>query len=408
MDTEIKETVEQLYALRAGLSLASLEYDEVEKIKGEIKEKSEKAEVEISEKSTVSLKHKTDAERIRDDRVSINQSNISKNRARESELSIWQENYDEYSKAFNKARMKISVIIFCFLLAVCVSIGSIVLMSKYKMDYDYKSTIGFASFCVSGIAMVGLGAGFFSIKDEAPSFKNKKRVAGQKIKELQAEAVRAEYSEKDVLHMVSEDVDYINHMRESSRLQEEIVAMEEAIAEKQHLAEREIQVYSKKGKAIYDSLVPQFSSLLDERDWKNIDLVIYYLETGRAKTMQEALQQVDLYRHTEQITSALEYATGAICETIRKGMSHLSGVISTCTGKMITELKEIQKNQAYIEHQLVLNNESIEQLISEQRLQNALVKKSYETSEKMMGNISKMREYADEAYFANRNKWYRE
>ena len=52
---------------------------------------------------------------------------------------------------------------------------------------------------------------------------------------------------------------------------------------------------------MYERLVAQFKSVLDIRDWKYIDLIIFYFESGRADTLKESLQQVDRPVQTDEI-----------------------------------------------------------------------------------------------------------
>lgn len=69
----------------------------------------------------------------------------------------------------------------------------------------------------------------------------------------------------------------------------------------------------------YRELLEQFSSLLDERDWKNLDLVIYQIETGRADSIKEALHQVDRELQTERIVKSVFNAAAmqATLQTLR-------------------------------------------------------------------------------------------
>ena len=53
---------------------------------------------------------------------------------------------------------------------------------------------------------------------------------------------------------------------------------------------------------LYSALEKEFSALLDPRDWKYVDLVIFYFETGRAESMKEALQ-LRSEEHTSELQS---------------------------------------------------------------------------------------------------------
>ena len=67
----------------------------------------------------------------------------------------------------------------------------------------------------------------------------------------------------------------------------------------------------------------QFDHLLSETDWQNVDLLIFYLETGRADSLKEALQLVDRQRQTNQITHAVSAAA-----------NHISGAIHTASVRL--------------------------------------------------------------------------
>ena len=79
-------------------------------------------------------------------------------------------------------------------------------------------------------------------------------------------------------------------------------------------------------KALVDSAVKAYP-VIDFRDWGNVDLLIYYFETGRADSVKEALQLVDRQRQTDQITQALEMASAEINRTIHQSMVQLGSAL---------------------------------------------------------------------------------
>ncbi len=68
--------------------------------------------------------------------------------------------------------------------------------------------------------------------------------------------------------------------------------------------------------------------LIDFRDWENVDLIIYYFETGRADDMKEALQLVDRQRQTDEIVDAIEMASKSICKTFKNTMGWLGSSLA--------------------------------------------------------------------------------
>ncbi len=68
--------------------------------------------------------------------------------------------------------------------------------------------------------------------------------------------------------------------------------------------------------------------LIDFRDWENVDLIIYYFETGRADDMKEALQLVDRQRQTDQIAQAIAMASREISRTFDDSMRRLGSALA--------------------------------------------------------------------------------
>lgn len=68
--------------------------------------------------------------------------------------------------------------------------------------------------------------------------------------------------------------------------------------------------------------------LIDFRDWENVDLIIYYFETGRADDMKEALQLVDRQRQTDQIARAIAMASKEISRTFDDSMRRLGSSLA--------------------------------------------------------------------------------
>ena len=70
---------------------------------------------------------------------------------------------------------------------------------------------------------------------------------------------------------------------------------------------------------IKTALENQISSLLNVRDWGNLDLIIYYYETGRADSIKEALRLIDLESRGGNLNSALCKANKEIGNSIKSG-----------------------------------------------------------------------------------------
>lgn len=91
-------------------------------------------------------------------------------------------------------------------------------------------------------------------------------------------------------------------------------------------------------KDLYNALYKEYNSIVDARDWKHLDLIIFYYETGRADTLKEALQQVDRQVQTNEIIKAIDKASKDICNTIRQSMQQLSNQMTSCFNQLSVQL----------------------------------------------------------------------
>ena len=153
--------------------------------------------------------------------------------------------------------------------------------------------------------------------------------------------------------------------------------------------------------SVYEALKDEYVPLLDVRDWENLDLVIYYLETGRADNIKEALQQVDRHEHG----LAMEKAMSQINNTLVSGFSKMNDTIVKCASIISTQLQDIALEQHRI-------NENISSLtgtvikatsFSANAMMRALKAKSNVSSKQLMDDVHQMRIYAENAEIKKRN-----
>ncbi len=145
-----------------------------------------------------------------------------------------------------------------------------------------------------------------------------------------------------------------------------------------------ILLTAREANPVYDQLKTVSTNLLDERDWQHLDIVIYMLETGRADTIKEALQQADLYVRHNEIRHMLATATMAICTTIQENIRTLSRTIDT-------RLREIQNTLAENNQTQKSISLGMQRLIGTQELSNALLEKANVSSERFVEELSELR-----------------
>ncbi len=119
-------------------------------------------------------------------------------------------------------------------------------------------------------------------------------------------------------------------------------------------------------KNIYETLVQKFKSILDVRDWKYIDLIIFYFETRRADTLKEALQQVDRRIQTDEIIDAVENASSSLASSINSSLMVLGNSLNNSINSLSKQLT-IQHNEqlnklSQINDQLISNNKQLKEM----------------------------------------------
>ena len=115
---------------------------------------------------------------------------------------------------------------------------------------------------------------------------------------------------------------------------------------------------------------------IDVRDWKYVDTLIFYFETGRADSVKEALQHLDKEIQTKEIISTIKQSAEYICNTIK-----------TCTRQITERLDRISSQLSSIAF-----SQSI--MIQQQTLQTALMAKMARSSESLASDVNYMAERA--------------
>ncbi len=169
-------------------------------------------------------------------------------------------------------------------------------------------------------------------------------------------------------------------------------------------------------KAAYAVAQKEFGTFLDERDWRNVDYIIFNFETGRALDMRDALLQVDNERRAERLETAVVGATREISASIRRASSTMQEGFrvlgsqiaaqtqatmqlarqSAQTAQQIGKLSE-QQAAIHAASMAALEN-GISRIVSSNATQNALLEKINVSSTSMAQDISSMRAYGVSVY----------
>lgn len=134
---------------------------------------------------------------------------------------------------------------------------------------------------------------------------------------------------------------------------------------------------------LFDYMMEEFNDFLDYRDWQNVDLIIFYIETRRAETIKEALYQVDRQNQADTIAMAcneisvsIRNLSSSMMITINNCFSHLENRISEQYKSQTKMFKDIN-NSLNLELDSMKSNvaEHIKSITSQQSIQNALISK---------------------------------
>lgn len=147
---------------------------------------------------------------------------------------------------------------------------------------------------------------------------------------------------KDLMSFISEwDEDIQKYKKELDEASQKLIK-----------SKQDLEMYTKKrnevvipnstrmAKSIKKALDMQFENILVEKDWENADLIIFYLQTGRADSLKEALLLVDQQRQADQITAAICNAAEYLAREIRAVVGHLEGTITRCCSDLSNQINQ--------------------------------------------------------------------
>lgn len=161
-------------------------------------------------------------------------------------------------------------------------------------------------------------------------------------------------------------------------------------------------------KAAKEALVEYTEGLLVEDDWKNVDLLIFYLKTGRADSLQDALLLVDKQRQTDQITEAISTAAKYVESSLDKISTKIEHLSTNISKEFNMLSKTIERNNTYlmgaisgtsavVTSQINRLNEDMSRqnqaLLSAQELNNALLAHSNTQSDELMNELRYNQKY---------------
>ncbi|MGN1372418.1 MAG: hypothetical protein ACI4VK_00050 [Candidatus Coproplasma sp.] len=139
--------------------------------------------------------------------------------------------------------------------------------------------------------------------------------------------------------------------------------------------------------------------LIDFRDWKNIDLIIFYFETRRADTIKEALCLVDRERQNQSLLGALHMASEQICKTVNSSIAALTNNLEKALDRLNNTInsqneetrialgRNAETSNALLQQQNEQTAKLIQSNYSAQEMNRALLKKISTSSDRLVADM---------------------
>ncbi len=226
-----------------------------------------------------------------------------------------------------------------------------------------------------------------------------------------------------------------NNAAYRSEMNELDIALDEAMAYKDELydktaedrkaavaqAKQELILAKTNSESIYTALQENFSAMLDERDWKYVDMFIYMYETGRAESKKEALQLIDQYEQNRSITEAVCRAGQEVKLSIESGLSRLQNSMLECfrgisaqlstmhsetmlkMDRMVGRLDDINAGISAVGAGLGAVSAGLASTVQAIDLNNALQAKANVSAQQLLDDVNYMRTLDEQAEIRRRN-----
>lgn len=262
---------------------------------------------------------------------------------------------------------------------------------KNRRHWWVYALIGLLPVSLTGGALLPLGIIFligFLVANKSTIKDAKKQIEKETLNKQNLEKELDENNNQIYLasndHVVTEKINNAKNAFERER-NERITKNKTFIEE----AKKEIVPFVQNSKLLYEEAVEKYKNFLSPYDWENVDLIIFYFQTGRALTMKEALYQVDRQRQTDQIVKAIQSVGSNLCTTIKNSCSMISHQIRSGFIKLSQDVENLNKT--------VLSSNQTQELLmrdilDESKVNNVIQEKANVTSLQLANDINYIRQ----------------
>lgn len=387
-EKEKRETLANLYALRGGLSVVSEVKDDINEKLGELQ-----ITTQNNINSVQTIKNKLDAMK---EPTLCSVPYIYESTSQE-DIKNCDEKISKYKRKIIIDGIIAVVAFIIFIIAEIVWINYSITEVRKMSIFEWIIQILLAP---SNLILIAVGLFIYFLCDNLKSLKyeNERRISrvnNMQVGESMKESNKANY-QKELAQYNAQKTELEKQLAAQKADSEKNIA-ESSVESFEYINERK-----EFGNALLEVLEDNYSHLLDKRDWANLDLFIYFYETGRADSKKEALQLIDQYNQNQNIVQAINNAGREVCMTINQGLGRLNNTIIHCFDSLSTQLynmhtttmqklNSIENDMQYVSESLGGLSGSLAGLKESIDFNNALKEKANETSAKLADDVNYIR-----------------
>ena len=327
-----QKTLSELYAIRAGLSLINECNDTINNFSENLKQYDKKIQEAVTQQQIKRYEKK--------EKIDFEKKELADNKF------MLKHSTELKAKKLNEAKQfkpKKTANIIALLIGIAISIIGFLLLFTIDI-YSYES--GDEAFAGISLRAATAITGIITFFVSCNGIKKIKKESHKIYEIIDLSEKQIKYAEHDIK---CGEANLIKLEKEYKKL-ESVESVRDKLLKKKNKYEQECQkkyneaLYS--GKATLTTLETKY--YIDPRDWENLDLLIYYVETGRADTIKEALQLVDRAKQTQAIITAIEYANSEISKTMHLSLDKLSNSITSSLDQLGVQVSSCIKEQTQI------------------------------------------------------------
>ncbi len=395
---EKAQVTTELIGLRGGLSLLSKYTDDIKAQENAVED--EHLRLEELERKRDELKESIAEDKRKCEEKSVQcehvKENLNNEKAEGYKAKVLEKSSDEASS--------VSGYFGCFttILGFIAAIVSVCMFEEYETEIF--RTIGvelplwgiilsyiFLFFAVLGIGPLGWGISYKIIRwvKYRSRIGQAKIAFNEKIQDMESllREREAELEELTAIHKAR-----VEEYEENERT---IETQKMRVSEIEASAEKEIASIAMNSQTLTAALADTYGFVISQSDWCNVDMIVHYLETGRADTIKEALQQVDQQRQTDQIARAITMASEAMQDHIESAFTRMGQALAEGFNRLDRSIQSVSRSIWSSQRDMIRSNEELrlqltqklEQQIDVSEMQNVLLEKSNKTSDDLLNDL---------------------